>query len=136
MELAKGFRQPAQRGDPLPRFLRTKQNNSVADIGPTAQQKKRGAPKGNGNALKHGLRSAEMTRLRREMRLVIAKMRFLTKLAHEFVLLRAMERKAAKRKSTSSRIDEDFPFSETLASLTQSENYAAKFLQDEPGPDG
>jgi hypothetical protein len=66
-------------------------------VAPRAQQKKRGAPKGHGNALKHGVRTAEMARLRRETRVAIARMRYLTKLAWEFVLLRAIEKKASKR---------------------------------------
>jgi uncharacterized protein YjcR len=123
-------------GIPPSSFSANKPNNSVAAAALPAQQKKRGAPKRNGNALKHGLRTAEMTRLRRETRLAIAKMRLLTRLAHEFVLLRAMERKAAKRGSTSSGIDDEFPFSESLARLARSGKFTAKFLQDGCAPDG
>jgi hypothetical protein len=136
-KLADGLPSVQSKGGILPSsFSANKTNNSVEAVAPPAQQKKRGAPKGNGNALKHGLRSAEMVRLRRETRLAIAKMRYLTKLAHEFVLLRAIERKAAKRNSAPSAIGDEFPFSEALTRPARSGKSNAKFLQDGRAVDG
>src|SRR6266513_2365609 len=56
-------------------FAADKRNNSVAQQTKVQTGRKRGAPKGNGNALKHGGRSAEMQAFRAELRQFLRKAR-------------------------------------------------------------
>src|SRR5437762_2980802 len=57
-------------------FGTDKRNNSGAGDAQRSLPRKRGAPKGNRNALKHGLRSSEMQAFRAERRTFIRQVRF------------------------------------------------------------
>jgi uncharacterized protein YjcR len=65
-------------GTPPPIFSTNKTNNSVAPESP----RKRGAPKGNKNALKHGFRSDKRHEFDAELRTFIRRMNAMCKLAN------------------------------------------------------
>jgi uncharacterized protein YjcR len=65
-------------GTPPPIFSTNKTNNSIAPGG----HRKRGAPKGNKNALKHGFRSGKRHEFDAELRIFIRRMNAMCKLAN------------------------------------------------------
>src|SRR5206468_9569351 len=65
-------------GDPPSIFSTNKTNNSVAHDGP----RKRGAPKGNRNALKHGFRSGKRREFSSGLRNFLRRVDAMCKLAH------------------------------------------------------
>jgi hypothetical protein len=71
-------RAEAGEGDPPSPFSPNKTNNSVAQLsGP-----RRGAPKGNKNALKHGMKSAERRAFGADLRLFLYRLDAMCALAH------------------------------------------------------
>jgi hypothetical protein len=68
----------AGEGDPPPPFLPNKTNNSVA----RESGRRRGAPKGNKNALKHGLKSGERRAFGADLRQFLHRLDAICALAH------------------------------------------------------